>query len=70
MKLFEFEAKQIMRQCGLATPKGGVAATPAEAAAIARELGKPVVLKAQILVAGRGKAGGIKFADDAEAAGR
>jgi len=69
MKLFEFEAKQIMRQCGLATPRGGVAATPAEAAAIARDLGKPVALKAQILVAGRGKAGGIAFADNAEAAG-
>jgi len=70
MKLFEFEAKQILRECGLATPRGGVASTPDEAVAIARELGKPVVLKAQILVAGRGKAGGIKFADDAEAAGR
>jgi succinyl-CoA synthetase beta subunit len=70
MKLFEFEAKQILQKCGLATPKGGVASSPGEAEAIARELGKPVVLKAQILVAGRGKAGGIKFADDAEAAGR
>ncbi len=69
MKLFEFEAKQIMRQCGLATPRGGVAGSPAEAAAIARELGKPVAIKAQILVAGRGKAGGIAFADDAQAAG-
>jgi len=70
MKLFECEAKQILHKCGLATPKGGVASSPGEAEAIARELGKPVVLKAQILVAGRGKAGGIKFADDAEAAGR
>jgi succinyl-CoA synthetase beta subunit len=69
VKLFEFEAKQILRQCGLATPKGGVAASPAEAMAIARHLGKPVVLKAQILVSGRGKAGGIAFADDPEAAG-
>ncbi len=70
MKLFEFEAKQILRKCGLATPRGGVASSSDEATAIARELGMPVVLKAQILVAGRGKAGGIKFADDAEAAGR
>ena len=70
MKLFEFEAKQILRECGLATPRGGVASSPGEAIAIAKELGMPVVLKAQILVAGRGKAGGIKFADDAEAAGR
>ena len=70
MKLFEFEAKQILQKCGLTTPRGGVASSPGEAEAIARELGKPVVLKAQILVAGRGKAGGIKFADDAEAAGK
>ena len=70
MKLFEFEAKQILRECGLATPRGGVVGSPSEAIAIAKELGMPVVLKAQILVAGRGKAGGIKFADDAEAAGR
>jgi succinyl-CoA synthetase beta subunit len=70
MKLFEFEAKQILRECGLATPRGGVASSPGEAVAIARELGTPVALKAQILVSGRGKAGGIKFADDAEAAGK
>jgi succinyl-CoA synthetase beta subunit len=70
MKLFEFEAKQILQKCGLATPRGGVASSPGEVVAIARDLGTPVVLKAQILVAGRGKAGGIKFADDAEAAGR
>lgn len=70
MKLFEFEAKQILRQCGLATPRGRVAGSPDEAVVITRELGTPVVLKAQILVAGRGKAGGIAFAEDAEAAGR
>src|SRR5512136_2048933 len=64
MKLFEFEAKEILRKYGLKTPRGGVASTPDEAQAIARQLGTPVALKSQILVAGRGKAGGIAFADD------
>ncbi len=40
MKLFEFEAKEILRRCGLATPKGSVAGSPDEAVAIARELGR------------------------------
>ena len=64
MKLFEFEAKNILRKYGIPVPKGDVASSPTEAEAIAREIGKPVVLKAQILVAGRGKAGGIIFAND------
>ncbi len=64
MKLFEFEAKNILRKYGIPVPKGDVANNSTEAEAIAREIGKPVVLKAQILVAGRGKAGGIIFADD------
>ena len=70
MKLFEFEAKDILRKCGLATPRGSVAGNPAEAMAIAKDLGTRVALKAQVLVGGRGKAGGIAFADDAQAAGR
>ncbi|MBM2825578.1 MAG: Succinyl-CoA synthetase, subunit beta, partial [Dehalococcoidales bacterium] len=65
MKLFEFEAKNILRKYGLAVPQGEVARNPDEARVIARKIGKPVVLKAQVLVAGRGKAGGIKFANDA-----
>ena len=59
MKLFEFEAKNILREYGIAVPKGNVAHNSGEAEAIAREIGKPAVLKSQILVSGRGKAGGI-----------
>ena len=64
MKLFEFEAKNILKKYGIPVPEGSVASNPAEAEAIAGEIGKPVVLKSQILVSGRGKAGGIIFADD------
>jgi succinyl-CoA synthetase beta subunit len=65
MKLFEFEAKNILTEYGIPTPRGHVAGKPAEAEAIAIEIGKPVALKSQILVSGRGKAGGIMFADNA-----
>ncbi|MFC1985373.1 ADP-forming succinate--CoA ligase subunit beta [Chloroflexota bacterium] len=64
MKLFEFEAKNILRKYGIPVPKGDVASNADEAEAIARELGTPVALKSQILVSGRGKAGGIVFAND------
>jgi len=65
MKLFEYEAKNILRDYGIATPEGNVAHNSDEAEVAAREIGKPVVLKSQILVAGRGKAGGIIPANDA-----
>jgi len=68
MKLFEFEAKNILAEYGIPVPRGRVASNADEAETIAREIGKPVVLKAQILVSGRGKAGGIQFADDAAGA--
>jgi len=68
MKLFEFEAKNILQEYGIPVPRGRVASNANEAEAIAREIGKSVVLKAQILVSGRGKAGGIQFADDAAGA--
>lgn len=64
MKLFEFEAKGIFRKYGIATPTGRVVKSPAEAREAARQMGKPVVLKAQVLAGGRGKAGGIQFAND------
>jgi succinyl-CoA synthetase beta subunit len=64
MKLFEYEAKDILFKYGINIPKGKIAKTPAEAAAIAREFGKPVFLKSQITVAGRGKAGGIILANN------
>ncbi len=65
MKLFEFEAKNILKKYGIPIPKGDVASNADEAAAIARGMGKPVVFKSQILVSGRGKAGGIIFANNA-----
>jgi succinyl-CoA synthetase beta subunit len=61
MKLFEFEAKNILKQYGIVIPQGKIASKPAEAKAIAQALGKPAVVKSQILVSGRGKAGGIVF---------
>jgi len=70
MKLFEFEAKDILRQYGVAVPRGRVTDDRDEAERIAEEIGKPVVLKSQILVSGRGKSGGIVFADDAGEARR
>ncbi len=68
MKLFEHEAKEIFRTFKMPTPPGGVALTPAEAKKRAAEVGKPVVVKAQVLSGKRGKAGGVKFADTPEEA--
>jgi len=64
MKLFEFEAKDIFKEYGIPLPKGNIASNSDEAAAIALTIGKPVVLKSQILVSSRGKSGGIIFADN------
>jgi succinyl-CoA synthetase beta subunit len=63
MKLFEHEAKDIFRAFGMPTPPGGVADTAEDAGKRAAEVGKPVVVKAQVLAGKRGKAGGVKFAD-------
>ncbi|MBD3406010.1 MAG: ADP-forming succinate--CoA ligase subunit beta [Candidatus Lokiarchaeota archaeon] len=68
MKLFEHEAKDIFRAFGMPLPPGGVAKTPQEAKKRATEVGKPVVVKAQVLSGKRGKAGGVKFADTPEQA--
>jgi len=62
LKLQEFQSKRIFGQFGVPVPQGDVAVTPAEARAIAGRLGGPVVIKSQVLVGGRGKAGGIKVA--------
>src|SRR3972149_990294 len=64
MKLHEYQSKQIFLKFGIPIPKGRVAATASEARQIAEELGGRVVIKAQVLVGGRGKAGGIKVAKD------
>jgi len=68
MKLFEHEAKEIFKSFKMPTPAGGVAKTPADAKKRASEVGKPVVVKAQVLAGKRGKAGGVKFADTPEEA--
>ncbi len=68
MKLHEYQSKQIFAKYGIPIPKGRVAATAAEAKAIAEELGGRVVIKSQVLVGGRGKAGGVKLAKDADEA--
>ncbi|MBI3953148.1 MAG: ADP-forming succinate--CoA ligase subunit beta [Chloroflexi bacterium] len=60
MKIHEYQAKAIFAQFGIPVPKGRVAATPAEARAIAQELGGKAVVKAQVYAGGRGKAGGVK----------
>jgi len=66
MKVFEYEAKRIATQHGLPVPTGHLASSPQEAKDVAQKLACPVVLKAQVLVAGRGKAGGIKTAETPE----
>ncbi len=64
MKLYEYMAKEIFADYGIPVPGGRVVWNPEEAAGVAAELEAPVVVKVQILAGGRGKAGGIKFADD------
>ena len=69
MKLHEYQSKRVFAEYGVPIPNGEVATTPAEARAIAEQIGKSVVIKSQVLVGGRGKAGGIKLAgtpDEAE----
>jgi succinyl-CoA synthetase beta subunit len=69
VKLQEFRSKEILARHGLPVLPGEVATSPAEARAAAERLGGPVVVKAQVLAGGRGKAGGVKLAatpDEAE----
>ncbi|MBI3920908.1 MAG: ADP-forming succinate--CoA ligase subunit beta [Armatimonadetes bacterium] len=63
MKIHEYQAKQILAKYKVPIPAGDVASTPEEAEAIAARLGKRVVIKAQVHVGGRGKAGGVKLAE-------
>ncbi len=62
MKIHEYQAKEILRRYGVATPRGKVTADAAEARAICEELGGRCVVKAQIHAGGRGKGGGVKLA--------
>lgn len=68
MKLQEYQSKQLFSKYGIPIPKGRVAATAYEAKHIAEELGGRVVIKSQVLVGGRGKAGGIRLAKNPEEA--
>ena len=68
MKIHEYQAKEIMRRYGIPVQPGKIATTPEQAEEIAREFGEPVVIKAQVYVGGRGKAGGIQFGDTPEQA--
>ncbi|MCX8033511.1 MAG: ADP-forming succinate--CoA ligase subunit beta [Thermoleophilia bacterium] len=68
MKLHEYDARAILARRGVPFPPGGVASTADEAEDIARELGGKVVVKAQVLVGGRGKAGGVRVCASADEA--
>ncbi len=68
MNLHEYQSKRVFARYGIPILQGEVASTPAEAREIARNLGGKVVVKAQVLVGGRGKAGGIKLADNPDEA--
>src|SRR5437762_7918483 len=62
--LYEYQGKELFRRFGIPVSEGRLATTPPEARAAAEEIGGPVVVKAQVLTGGRGKAGGVKLADD------
>ena len=68
MDLLEYQGKQLFAKHGVPVPKGRAAKTVEEVADAAQELGFPCVIKAQVLVGGRGKAGGIKVANDRDEA--
>jgi succinyl-CoA synthetase beta subunit len=68
MKIHEYQAKEIFAKYGMPLPAGEVATTADEAKEIAARIGKPVMVKAQVHVGGRGKAGGIKKADNPDEA--
>jgi succinyl-CoA synthetase beta subunit len=73
LKIHEFQAKEILRKHEVPVPEGKVATTVEDAVAIAKEIGPPVMVKAQVYVGGRGKAGGVKFCptvEDAEKAAK
>jgi succinyl-CoA synthetase beta subunit len=64
LDLYEYQGKELFRRAGIPVSDGRLAVTPAEARAAADELDGPLVVKAQVLTGGRGKAGGIKLAAD------
>jgi len=68
MKIHEYQAKELFRAVGIPVPEGEVVTTPEAAYEAAKKIGRPTVVKAQVLVGGRGKAGGVKLAKDADEA--
>ncbi len=68
MKIHEYQAKAIFAEAGIPIPPGKLATSVPEVVAIATEYNKPVMVKAQVHVGGRGKAGGIQYAENVEAA--
>lgn len=62
MNLHEYQSKNLLAKYGIPVPKGKVATSPQQAYEIAKEIGGTVVIKAQVLTGGRGKAGGVKLA--------
>src|SRR4028119_2468292 len=66
LDLYEYQGKELLRQFDIETLEGRVAANAEEARAAAEERGGPVVIKAQVLTGGRGKAGGIKVIEEPE----
>ncbi|MBE0558579.1 MAG: acetate--CoA ligase family protein, partial [Proteobacteria bacterium] len=68
MKIHEYQAKRLLRDCGIPVPRGDVASTPERAREIAAELAGRAVVKAQIHAGGRGKGGGVKLAASPDAA--
>jgi succinyl-CoA synthetase beta subunit len=68
MKLLEYEAKEYFKKYGIPTPEGRMVESPKEAREYVASLGKPVVIKVQLPVGGRGKAGGVKFANNPDEA--
>src|SRR5438309_221535 len=70
MDLYEYQGKELFKRYGVPVSEGRLVTTPGEARAAANELGGQVVVKAQVLTGGRGKAGGVKLADDGDDAER
>jgi succinyl-CoA synthetase beta subunit len=70
VRLFEYEAREVVRRAGIPVTDFGFATTAAEARSIAERIGGPVVIKSQVLTGGRMKAGGVRFADTPEQAER
>jgi len=68
VKLHEYQAKELLARYGVPVNEGYVANTPDEVEQIATRIGKPVMIKAQVMMGGRGKAGGVKYSKDVAAA--